>query len=952
MAKAKKTAPTKARTRKKPAARNDALDADLRLKAWPNWVPVGGGSPTTDILGRRAPSPNQLIAAFSDVVYACSTLIANKCAEAKFKLCVRTDPGQARTRLATKRLDYRTHRRIAETKRLSRGSVVEEVVDHPLLDMLNEGGTYHNCHESTIYTQAFLEVVGNAFWALDIDGLTKRPQSYKILAPQMVEPVRDDRTKNIVAWKFGQGLDAVTYKKEHIVHFKSINLADPYSLGMSPLTAAWNRVLIQSKELGFLDANLTNNGRPDVILSPNEPIGPMEAERLAKDWVQRFKGQGAGGPFVADGPFTVTPLAWPVKDFAELNLFEVVKNSVSNVFHIPPDIWNTGTSSNRSTKEAALYSLAVDCIKPRVSYFCEKLNELCKWWDDTGRLFFEAGDIVPEDKEFVLKEMTFLNQSQAVLRNEIRERYGFEPTEWGDEPLMPPGAILQQQAQAQAETAATPPPPPPAPVVDRTAQAAAIASLQQQVYSGQIPRQAAIANAQLLFGFSAQEAEALFPDIPPKPEPAPEPPPQPPPEISDTKSENPAAKTKAIDLPDIRQSYDYDCGASATQTVCAFYGVGPETEDEYVDALGTTPEGGTPPDAIVTFLQSLGLQVEARNDLTIPDLAAAGCPVIVCIQAYEEEEADIPQERAGHYVVVAEATDDIVTIQDPSAGRVEMPTLDFLARWEDTDGEGQFIHYGIIVRGTDTEAPAPSKAIRKAQAKKSPKQLVDALKRFFKRQQEKVIGSVKAFDDGTVTKSLPADWIDLADWNNVFAQEMLPTVALYYDDAAKQTVKRIGGSPDLWAVVQPNLKVAVERQVFAFADSTNKTTSMELGEATETLKKEMADGLEVGDYKNALADRVRKVFDRASVERSYLIGHTEASRSQHEAMEITAINSGVCKNKKWILSDDACPKCLPFRNKVVPLGESFGTGEPGPYADIKYPPAHPGCRCDCTEVID
>jgi predicted double-glycine peptidase/phage portal protein BeeE len=954
MAKAKKTTrttPKKAtapRTRKKPvrAAHNNALDADL--KTWPNWRPAGSSSPSMDILGRRAPSADQLVSAFSDTVYACVSLIANKCAEAKIKLCIRTDEGQPKpkgiARHQTKRLDYKTFRTLTETKRLSRGSIIEEVVDHPLLDLLCDQGTFHNGHESVIYTQAYLETVGNAFWALDINDFTEKPDGYKLLAPQMVTPVRDERTKNIIAWKFGNGSDAVIYPKKRIVHFKGISLADPYGVGMSPLVAGWSRVLIQAKELGFLDANLSNNGRPDAILAPQENISPFEAERLAKDFIQRFRGQGAGGVFVADGPMTVTPIPWPVKDFAELQLYTVVKQALSNVYHIPPDFWEPGSSSNRSTREAALYSLAVDCIKPRVTYFCEKLNELCKWYDSTGRLFFCVDDVVPEDKEFVLKEMTFLNQSQAVLRNEIRERYGFEPTSWGNEPLMPPGALLQEQAQAQAVAAATPPPTPPAPVVDRTAQAAAIASLQQQVYGGQIPRAAAIANAQLLFGFSPQEAEALFPDIPPKPEPAP----GPTPEKTDTVAEN-SAKTKALDLPDLRQSYDYDCGASATQTVCQFYNVGPATEDEYVQALGTTPEGGTPPEAIVAFLTDLGLGVEARNDLTIPDLAAAGCPVICCIQDYEEDPADIPEERAGHYVVVAEATDDTVTFQDPSAGRVEMPTLDFLARWQDTDGQGQFIHYGVLVRPPQ----APRKTIKKAQAKKSPKPLIDALKRFFKRQQERVIGQVKALGEDVVTKALPADWIDLADWNNVFAQEMLPTVALYYDDAAKQTVKRIGGSPDLWAVVQPNLKEAVERQVFAFADSTNKTTSLELGEATETLKKEMAEGLVgEGDYKNALADRVKKVFDRASVERSYLIGHTEASRSQHDAMEITALASGVCKNKRWILSDDACPKCLPFAGKVVPLGESFGTGEPGPYSDIPFPPAHPGCRCDCTEVID
>lgn len=952
----KKPAKMTPKTLAKPKAKPD-IDADLRVKSWPNWQSASSSMSTTSLNGQRQPSVNELISAFTDTVYACVSLIANKTAEAKIRLYVRTDPGQHRTRLPTKRPTYKALRQIVHTKKLHRGTIVEEVTDHPLLDLICDRGTYHNAHESVIYTQSYVEIVGNAFWALDINDFTEKPDSYKILAPQAVTPIRDERTKNIIAWKFGIGSDAIIYPKERIIHFKGTNLADPYGLGMSPLTAAWSRVLIQTKELAFLSSNLENNGRADAILSPQEAIGPFEAERLAKDFIARFRGKGAGGVFVADGPMTVTPIPWPMKDFAELNLFEVVKKSLSNCYHIPPDIWETGTSSNRSTKEAALYSLAVDCIKPRVTYLCEKLNELCRWYDDTGRLFFDCDDVVPEDKEFVLKEMQFLATSQAVTRNELRDVYGYDHEPWGNEPLVPPGAMLQTTVEQQADpraTAAEVAEQPAQNLALNGAQMASLQSIAQAVASGQLPAATGIQLIMVSIPTLTQAQATAIIDpaaafTPANPDAAPEPQDAPVrPEPEQMPEPVPPTKSKAIDLPDLRQSYDYDCGASATQTVCQFYGVGPATEDEYVEALGTTPEGGTPPEAIVTFLQGLGLQVEARNDLTIPDLAGAGVPIICCIQDYEDEPADIAEERAGHYVVVSEATDDTVTFQDPSGGRVEMPTLDFLARWEDTDGEGQFIHYGIIVR----PATEPKKTIRKMQAKKNPQSLIDALKRFFKRQESKIIGEVKQMDADIVTKAMPSDWLDLADWNNVFAQEMLPTVALYYDDAAKQTVKRIGGSPDLWAVVQPNLKEAVEKQVFAFADSTNRTTSMELGTAIETLKKEMAEGLEAGDYKNLLADRVKSVFERASVERSYLIGATEASRSQHEAMEITAIKSGVCKNKRWIASANACPLCLALNGKVVPLGKPFVVDGTGPYAEVQYGPRHPGCLCDTVEVID
>lgn len=43
----------------------------------------------------------------------------------------------------------------------------------------------------------------------------------------------------------------------------------------------------------------------------------------------------------------------------------------------------------------------------------------------------------------------------------------------------------------------------------------ALLSLQTSVYKGEVPREAAIANAHIVFGFSAEQAAQLFPDIPP-----------------------------------------------------------------------------------------------------------------------------------------------------------------------------------------------------------------------------------------------------------------------------------------------------------------------------------------------------------------------------------------------------------------------------------------------------
>ena len=64
-----------------------------------------------------------------------------------------------------------------------------------------------------------------------------------------------------------------------------------------------------------------------------------------------------------------------------------------------------------------------------------------------------------------------------------------------------------------------------------------------------------------------------------------------------------------IDLHIGRQTFDYDCGAKALQTVMAYYGV-EVREDELMKALGTGREG-TPVSAMVAVAQHHSFEVKA-----------------------------------------------------------------------------------------------------------------------------------------------------------------------------------------------------------------------------------------------------------------------------------------------------------------------------------------------------
>ena len=180
---------------------------------------------------------------------------------------------------------------------------------------------------------------------------------------------------------------------------------------------------------------------------------------------------------------------------------------------------------------------------------------------------------------------------------------------------------------------------------------------------------------------------------------------------------HPPSAAYLIAIPDVRQSYDYSCGAAALQSVLAFYGES-LSEEEAIALLGTSEEFGTTPESIVRVATELGLRAEIAEHLTVDDLRSVlgeGVPVIVAIQAWVEERpagfswAGCWEE--GHYEVVIGLDERYVYLEDPSlfGTRGRIPVNEFVERWHDYSreasldpGDRLWVRLGIIIRDGGT----------------------------------------------------------------------------------------------------------------------------------------------------------------------------------------------------------------------------------------------------------
>jgi predicted double-glycine peptidase len=170
-------------------------------------------------------------------------------------------------------------------------------------------------------------------------------------------------------------------------------------------------------------------------------------------------------------------------------------------------------------------------------------------------------------------------------------------------------------------------------------------------------------------------------------------------------------KTKLLDFPHTRQSFDYSCGPGAVQAVMAYYGED-FRESELIDLLKTDKDEGTYVKDIVKFFDLKGFSTNVKQNMTTNDLFRyidKHIPVIVMIQAWGNE-LDFKANyndcwNDGHFVVVIGYTNKDILFSDPAlfnTGYIPIP--EFVDRWHDYDeGETKIYQLGIAVYGKEAK---------------------------------------------------------------------------------------------------------------------------------------------------------------------------------------------------------------------------------------------------------
>ena len=398
---------------------------------------------------QRSPTKADLVKTFKETVHACATMNAQTFAAVPLRLYVTTSQGQAEPRVSTRALTRREERHLeknAGLRRYWRKAVeVREVLEHPalaLLEIVNE-----NIDGFTLLelTDLYQEVVGNAYWYIQMEKVFGIPIAIWILEAQFVTIMRK-KSNVITGYEYGTGMKREKIKPEFMVPFAFPNLRDPNGYGWSPARAAWESINIVDKSNAYIQAVMDNRGRPDIVMQPKEPIGEEEAIRFEKRYQKKFRQGGAGGVLILEEDMTVSPLNFTAKDVEMLSYHGASKVGIANNFGVPMSKLET-KNVNRANAEAGDYQHARNAILPRCRRHEQRLNQrYAPMFDD--RLFFAFDNPVPEDTKTLIQMWRTDAGTGDTTINERRADRGLDPVEWGDKPWVKAGMVQLGEEQS------------------------------------------------------------------------------------------------------------------------------------------------------------------------------------------------------------------------------------------------------------------------------------------------------------------------------------------------------------------------------------------------------------------------------------------------------------------------------------------------------------------------
>jgi HK97 family phage portal protein len=315
-----------------------------------------------------------------------------------------------------------------------RAGKLEEVEEHPVLDVLNTWNPALGPVASRAVCQMHLDLKGETFPIKERNGSGQTLELWPI-PPHWIAEVPSANLHGFRAsWAGWQRI----FPEEDVLWIRQPDPENPYGRGVGAGEALSDETDIGELATKYVKDFYFNGGVPPFILGIKE-AGDEQLARFRERLIQEHRGVGKQHhPLVTNGEVSVQELNASLKD-QELNeLRQLERDVVLQVFNVPPECLGILENSNRSTIDASEYKYATGVLCPRLDLMVSALQSVV---DEYGEgLVLDYVSPVPEDREFKGRAMVALPTNYTV--DEHRALAGFPPLKdgVGDELYQPAAA--------------------------------------------------------------------------------------------------------------------------------------------------------------------------------------------------------------------------------------------------------------------------------------------------------------------------------------------------------------------------------------------------------------------------------------------------------------------------------------------------------------------------------
>jgi HK97 family phage portal protein len=348
-------------------------------------------------------------------------------------------------RLVTGSAEQRARRR----RELAAAGLLREVPDHPLLELLAHPNAEITGRSSLQMTQTWIDLKGEAFWL--ITRAKGVPTGFLAVPPHWVSATPTDQRRT---FKLSfQSLQAEIPASD-VVWFRDPDPENPYGRGTGVAEALGDELETDEYAAKYVKNFFFNNGLPSAIVSFEG--GTVDSvKRTEEKWNAQHGGyMNAHRVHFGLGKMNAQKLDASFKEQEIGPLRKAQRDTVAQVFGVPPEMIGIIENSNRSTIDAAAYIYVLGVEYPRCEFLRSEMQQkLVPMFD--ADLCLEAEVSVPDDENHALAVMN--GMKGAFSLNEWRGAAGYEPLPEFDG-VFPPLAMPGQEPAAPPSSTPDPAP--------------------------------------------------------------------------------------------------------------------------------------------------------------------------------------------------------------------------------------------------------------------------------------------------------------------------------------------------------------------------------------------------------------------------------------------------------------------------------------------------------------